>query len=296
LWHNFGHADDGHLGRKILRKAFDLGCTHFDCANNYGPPYGSAEENFGLIFKKDFLPFRDELVLSTKAGYDMWPGPYGRGGSKKYIVRSCEASLERMGVDHVDIFYHHCPDAETPLEETADALEHLVRSGKTLYVGLSNYVDENLLQSMIEALSSRGIPLLVNQLRYSMLDRRAEASFACAKKDGFGVIAFSPLEQGLLTGKYNSKVPAQSRLNNERSYLKQIDPTALETVRRLTSHAETFGLSMTELALKWLLKRDEVSSILVGVSSIEQLEANVKAVQGSALEPSLIELVNQVLS
>lgn len=295
LWHNFGDADPFFEGRKMLRRAFDLGVTHFDLANNYGPPYGSAEENFGRMFAKDFRSYRDEIIVATKAGYDMWPGPYGRGGSKKYLVRSCEASLQRMGLDHVDIFYHHSPDLECPVEETADALETIVREGKALYVGVSNYGDPQHLSSLLKALQERRVPLLINQLRHSMFDRRAESVFDLAEQDGFGVIAFSPLEQGLLTGKYNDGIPEGSRMRDEKSYLRNLDPEAVETVKKLTGIAHAHGLSMIELAMKWLFRGSAVCSVLAGAKNAEQLEANVKAVAGKALSAELIADVEAVL-
>jgi L-glyceraldehyde 3-phosphate reductase len=295
LWHNFGNADNIHNGRKMLRRAFDLGITHFDLANNYGPPYGSAEENFGTIFKKDFKAYRKEIVLATKAGYDMWAGPYGRGGSKKYLVESCEESLSRMGVDYVDIFYHHCPDPETPLEETASALAQLVRQGKALYVGLSNYYEPQVLEEMITLLQEEKVPLLIQQLSYSALQRRAELIFPQASQHGFGIIAFSPLAQGLLTGKYNHGTPKNSRGSDSKSYLRQPTPEILEKLISLENLAQEAEVSMTDLALRWILNHPEVTSVLAGASCEEQIEANAKALKKGPLPDDLFSKVNHCL-
>ena len=296
LWHNFGNADNLHNGRKMLRKAFDLGITHFDLANNYGPPYGSAEENFGAIFKKDFKPYRKELMLATKAGYDMWEGPYGKGGSRKYILESCEESLERMGVDYVDIFYHHCPDADTPLEETASALAQLVRQGKALYVGLSNYYHPAVLEEMIARLREEKTPVYIQQLSYSALNRRAEDIFPQAQQHGFGIIAFSPLAQGVLTGKYNHGTPEGSRGNDSKSYLGRPSEETLVKMRNLEELSNESGMSMTDLALRWVLNHPEVTSVLAGASREEQIEANAKALQAGALPEDLFIKVNTCLA
>jgi L-glyceraldehyde 3-phosphate reductase len=296
LWHNFGDAASFHDGRKMLRHAFDQGITHFDLANNYGPPYGSAEETFGRVFQKDLKPYRDEMIIATKAGYDMWPGPYGHGGSKKYLISSCEQSLKRMQLDYVDIFYHHCPDPETPHEETADALAQIVRSGKALYIGISNYYDPKAAASMIKALKERGVPLLIHQLRYSMMDRRAEENFDLAQREGFGVIAFSPLEQGILTGKYNSEIPKNSRATDQHSFLSGgVDQEKVQKAIQLEAIANDCGVSLTTLALAWLLKTKVVTSILAGVSRIEQIDDNVKAVSCSDLGDDVWRRCDEIL-
>ncbi|MBF0199158.1 MAG: aldo/keto reductase [Planctomycetes bacterium] len=297
LWHNFGDADNIHNGRQILRRAFDLGITHFDLANNYGPPYGSAEENFASIFKKDFSSHRRELIISSKAGYDMWPGPYGRGGSKKYLINSCEDSLSRLGLDYLDIFYHHCPDPETPLEETADALSQIVTQGKALYIGISNYYKPSMAQKMVHLLKERGVPLLINQLRYSMFDRRAEELLPIAEEEGFGVIAFSPLEQGILTGKYNAGIPKGSRADNQLSYLpKDMDKDKVAKAVALEEIAKEMGIPMTTLALSWLLRNPSVTSVLAGVSSCEQVDHNIKAVEFTGFSDTDLERINSILS
>lgn len=297
LWHNFGDASDLHEGRQMLRHAFDRGITHFDLANNYGPPYGSAEENFGRIFQKDFVAHRDEMIIATKAGYDMWPGPYGRGGSKKYLISSCDQSLKRLQLDYVDIFYHHCPDTETPLEETADALAQMVRSGKALYIGISNYYDPDLAASMINGLKERGVPLLIHQLRYSMMDRRSEANFDLAQREGFGVIAFSPLEQGILTGKYNKEIPQNSRAADQHSYLSGgVDQAKIQKAIQLETIAKDCGVSLTTLALAWLLRTKVVTSVLAGVSRVEQIDDNIKAVSCRDLSEDVWRRCEEVLA
>ncbi|HCD89908.1 MAG TPA: L-glyceraldehyde 3-phosphate reductase, partial [Algoriphagus sp.] len=251
LWHNFGHNADFTLGRKILRRAFDLGISHFDLANNYGPPYGSAEENFGRILKKDFLPYRDELIISSKAGWDMWPGPYGNMGSKKYLVASCDQSLKRMGLDYVDIFYHHRPDPETPLEETMGALDLLVRQGKALYVGISQYSAEDTARAY-KILKELGTPLLIHQPRYSMMDRWVEDGLLdVLGENGIGSIAFSPLEQGMLTDKYLKGIPEDSRAAKDGRYLKpeQIGGEKLEQIRQLNEVAISRGQTLAQMAI-----------------------------------------------
>jgi L-glyceraldehyde 3-phosphate reductase len=284
LWHNFGDADNLHEARRMLCRAFDLGITHFDLANNYGPPYGSAERNFGKIMDLDFRPYRDEMFLATKAGFDMWPGPYGKGGSKKYLIASLDQSLKRMGVDYVDVFYHHVPDNDTPLEETADALAQVIRQGKALYAGISNYTKPDRLQAMVAALEERGVPLFIHQLRYSLLDRRGEAVLDTADEHGFGVITFSPLEQGILTGKYRKGVPEDSRAGDEKSYLRKgPDPDKVARASALEDLAEEIGCSLIQLAFAWNLRRPAVCSVLAGASRVEQIEENVKACQGLTL-------------
>lgn len=297
LWHNFGHNADFTLGRKILRRAFDLGICHFDLANNYGPPFGSAEENFGRILQKDFLPYRDELIISSKAGWDMWPGPYGNYGSKKYLVASCDQSLKRMGIDYVDIFYHHRPDPETPLEETMGALDLLVRQGKALYVGVSQYSAEDTAKA-IEILKNLGTPMLIHQPRYSMIDRWAENGLMdVLGEKGVGSIAFSPLEQGMLTDKYLKGIPADSRAAKDGRYLKpdQIGGEKLEMIRQLNEIALKRGQSLAQMAIAWLLKDPRITSVLIGVSKAEQLDDNVAAVANSSFSETELSEIKKIL-
>jgi L-glyceraldehyde 3-phosphate reductase len=297
LWHNFGHNADFTLGRKILRRAFDLGICHFDLANNYGPPFGSAEENFGRMLQKDFLPYRDELLISSKAGWDMWPGPYGNFGSKKYLIASCDQSLKRMGLDYVDIFYHHRPDPNTPLEETMGALDLLVRQGKALYVGISQYSAEDTARAY-EILKSLGTPLLIHQPRYSMMDRWVENGLMeVLGQKGVGSIAFSPLEQGLLTDKYLKGIPADSRAAKDGRYLKpeQVAPDKLAVIQRLNEVALRRGQTLAQLAIAWLLKDPRISSVLVGVSRPEQLDDNVAAIQNSQFSASELAEIEGIL-
>jgi len=278
LWHNFGGVDQFETGRKIVRAAFDNGITHFDLANNYGPPPGSAEESFGRMIKKDLKPFRDELIISTKAGYDMWEGPYGNFGSRKYLIASLDQSLKRMGIDYVDIFYHHRPDPETPLEETMSALDQLVRQGKALYAGISNYTAEET-EEAVKILNQLGTPCLINQVKYSMFERWVEEKLLdTAEECGIGLIAFSPLAQGLLTDRYLNGIPAGSRAAKSWGFLKpeQVDP-AIEKVRLLNELAEVRGQSLAQMAIAWLLKDHQITSVLVGASSVEQLEDNIGA-------------------
>lgn len=278
LWHNFGGVDVFENGRKIIRSAFDNGITHFDLANNYGPPYGSAEETFGKVLKKDLMPYRDELLISTKAGYDMWPGPYGNFGSRKYLVSSLNQSLKRMGLDYVDVFYHHRPDPETPLEETMMALDHIVRQGKALYVGISNYNAEET-EEAAKILKELGTPCLINQIKYSMFERWVEDKLIdTAEDNGIGLIAFSPLAQGLLTDKYLNGIPEGSRAAKSWGFLKpdQVEG-AIEKVKLLNSVAEVRGQSLAQMAIAWLLKDKRVTSVLVGASSVEQMEDNLGA-------------------
>ena len=297
LWHNFGHNADFTLGRKILRTAFDLGICHFDLANNYGPPFGSAEENFGRILKKDFSSLRDELLISSKAGWDMWPGPYGNFGSKKYLVASCDQSLKRMGLDYVDIFYHHRPDPDTPLEETMAALDLLVRQGKALYVGISQYSAADT-QKAYDILNQMGTPLLIHQPRYSMIDRWVENGLMdVLGNNGVGSIAFSPLEQGMLTDKYLKGIPEDSRAAKDGRYLKvdQISGEKLEMIRLLNEVAKTRGQSLAQMAIAWLLKDPRITSVLVGVSKPEQLHDNVEAVKNSSFSADEITQIRKIL-
>ncbi len=297
LWHNFGHNADFTLGRRILRRAFDLGICHFDLANNYGPPFGSAEENFGRILQKDFLPYRDELIISSKAGWDMWPGPYGNYGSKKYLVASCDQSLKRMGLDYVDIFYHHRPDPETPLEETMGTLDLLVRQGKALYVGVSQYNAVDTAKA-IEILKNLGTPMLIHQPRYSMIDRWAENGLMdVLGEKGVGSIAFSPLEQGMLTDKYLKGIPADSRAAKDGRYLKpdQIGGEKLEMIRQLNEIALKRGQSLAQMAIAWLLKDPRITSVLIGVSKAEQLDDNVAAVANSSFTETELSEIKKIL-
>ncbi|MGG7101231.1 L-glyceraldehyde 3-phosphate reductase [Rhodococcus sp. 24CO] len=291
LWHNFGDDVPIDRQRAVLRRAFDLGITHFDLANNYGPPYGSAETNFGRILREDFASHRDELVISSKAGWDMWPGPYGFGGSRKYLLSSLDQSLSRLGVDYVDIFYSHRPDAETPIEETAGALISAVQQGKALYAGISSYSPERT-SAIAAVLEAAGVPLLIHQPSYSMLNRWIEQDLlATVDELGIGVIAFSPLAQGMLTDRYLDGVPENSRAAQGKS----LDPSwltddALTHIRALDAIARGRGQSLAQLALSWALRDSRVTSVLIGASSVVQLEANVGALDN--LEFSTDELAS----
>ena len=281
LWHNFGHSDDFEKGRTILRTAFDHGITHFDLANNYGPPYGAAEENFGRMFKKDFVPYRDELIISSKAGWDMWPGPYGNLGSRKYLIASLDQSLKRMGLEYVDIFYSHRRDPDTPLEETMGALHHLVQQGKALYVGISQYTAEDTARAY-DILKEMGTPLLIHQPRYSMFDRWVENGLLdVLGHKGIGSIAFSPLEQGVLTNKYLGGFPKDSRAVKDGRYLNtnQITEEVLNKVRALNAIAEKRGQTLAQMAIAWLLKDERITTVLVGVSKVSQLLDNIKTLE-----------------
>jgi len=278
LWHNFGGVDVFENGRKIVRAAFDNGITHIDLANNYGPPPGSAEENFGVILKKDFPgSLRDELIISSKAGYLMWPGPYGEWGSRKYLVASVDQSLKRMGLDYVDIFYSHRPDPDTPLEETMMALDSIVKSGKALYAGLSNYQAHEAKQA-IEILKRLGTPCLIHQPKYSMFERWAEHGLLdVLEKSGVGCIPFSPLAQGLLTDRYLKGIPEGSRASKSHGFLKahEIDEPRMKKIVRLNEIAKRRNQSLSQMALSWLLKDQRITSVLIGVSSVEQLDNNL---------------------
>ncbi len=285
LWQNFGDDRSAGAQRAILRRAFDLGVTHFDLANNYGPPYGSAEANFGHIFAEDFRPYRDELIVSTKAGYDMWPGPYGDHGSRKYLLASLDASLRRMGLDYVDIFYHHRPDAETPIAETAGALASAVMSGKALYAGVSNYGPEET-AAITDALAVHHIPLLIHQPSYNMFNRTIEESLLPVLEErGIGAIAFVPLAQGLLTDRYlGGAIPDDSRAAREGSLSSaRITDAYRERARALDAIARKRGQSLAQMALTWILRRPGITSALIGASSVEQLEQNVAALGFPAL-------------
>jgi L-glyceraldehyde 3-phosphate reductase len=278
LWHNFGTDRPMDTQRAILRRAFDLGITHFDLANNYGPPYGSAEQNFGEIMRQDLRPYRDELVISTKAGYDMWPGPYGDHGSRKYLLASLDQSLGRMGLDYVDIFYSHRFDPDTPLEETMGALDTAVKSGRALYAGISSYSPERTAQAA-QILRELGTPLLIHQPSYSMLNRWIEGGLlGVLASEGVGCIAFSPLAQGVLTGKYADGIPAGSRASKDSSLsTEQLSEQTLAHVSALAQIAQARGQSLAQLALSWALRDQRVTSVLIGASSVAQLEENVAA-------------------
>jgi L-glyceraldehyde 3-phosphate reductase len=278
LWQNFGDESPISTQRLILRRAFDLGVTHFDLANNYGPPYGSAETNFGQIFREDFRRYRDELVISTKAGYDMWPGPYGEWGSRKYLLASLDQSLSRMGLDYVDIFYSHRFDPETPLQETMGALDSAVRQGKALYVGISSYSPERT-EEAVKILRDLGTPCLIHQPSYSMLNRWIEGGLLdVLQREGVGCIAFSPLAQGLLTTKYLNGIPEGSRASRDGSLSKdQITDKTLKHVRALNELAATRGQTLAQMAISWVLRDQRVTSALVGASSVRQLEENLAA-------------------
>ncbi|MEV4807449.1 L-glyceraldehyde 3-phosphate reductase [Nonomuraea sp. NPDC049421] len=292
LWHNFGDNRPIENSRAILRRAFDLGVTHFDLANNYGVPYGSAESNFGRILREDFLPYRDELVISTKAGYDMWPGPYGEWGSRKYVLASLDQSLRRMGLDYVDIFYSHRPDPETPLEETMGALDRAVRSGKALYAGISNYSAEQTAQAA-RIMRELGTPLLIHQPSYSMINRWIEDGLLDTLEEaGMGCIVYSPLAQGLLTDRYLDGVPADSRAATSRFL--SADRIDRDLARDLNEIARTRGQTLAQMALSWTLRDSRVTSVLIGASSVKQLEDNVACVDGPAFTQDELEAIDKI--
>jgi L-glyceraldehyde 3-phosphate reductase len=297
LWHNFGHVDDAENGRRLLRYAFDKGITHFDLANNYGPPYGAAEENFGRIFHQDFTPYRNELIISTKAGWDMWPGPYGNFGSRKYLLSSLDDSLKRMRLEYVDIFYSHRPDPYTPLEETMGALHSAVQQGKALYAGISQYKAADTIKAS-QILRSLGTPCLIHQPRYSMLDRWVEDGLLDAlQQEGIGCIAFSPLEQGVLTDRYLEGFPEDSRAVKDARYLKQQQVTEerLEKVKALHQIAKQRGQSLAQMAIAWLLKDERVTSVLVGASKVSQLEDTIKSLQKNTFTPVELEDISRII-
>ena len=281
LWQNFGGADVFETGRAVIRRAFDRGVTHFDLANNYGPPYGSAEENFGEILRKDLRNHRNELLISTKAGWDMWPGPYGVGGSRKYLLASLDESLQRMGLEYVDIFYSHRPTTDAPLEETMGALAHAVRQGKALYVGISSYSPEGT-RDAFRTLQSEGVPLLIHQPSYSMLNRWIEHELLATLDElGVGCIAFSPLAQGLLSNKYLQGVPENSRAKAEGSFSKEfLTEENLNRVRALNQIAKDRGQTLAQMAIAWVLRDRRVTSALIGARNVEQLDNSLDAIQG----------------
>lgn len=297
LWHNFGSCDAFDNMRAMLRAAFDCGITHIDMANNYGPVPGAAEENFGRIFEKDLRPYRDELVLSSKAGYTMWPGPYGDFGSRKYLLASLDRSLQRMGLDYVDIFYHHRMDPNTPLEETMGALEQAVRSGKALYAGLSNY-DGPTLEKAAAILDELHVPFVINQNRYSIFDRTIEHNGLkdTAAKLHKGIITFSPLAQGLLTDRYLHGIPADSRVHTDGRFLKEKDitPERLAQISALNDLARQRGQTLAEMALAWLLHHDEVTTVLIGASKTQQILDNIKAVEHTTFTPDELAVIDRI--
>ena len=303
LWHNFGNITPFGVQQAMLRTAFDHGITHFDLANNYGPPYGEAERNFGIHMLRDWKPYRDELIISTKAGYDMWPGPYGNFGSRKYLIASLDQSLKRMNLDYVDIFYHHRPDPDTPIEETMGALEQILRSGKALYVGISNYKADQA-QAAIKALGSLGSHLLIHQPSYSMLNRWIEQPVEGAgslqdvlRREGVGCIAFAPLQNGLLTGKYLNGIPADSRAAHDPRYLKPaaITEEKLDKIRRLSTIAEARGQKLAQLALQWVLRDDVVTSAPIGASRPEQIVENVAALRFPELTAEELAAIGEIV-
>ena len=298
LWHNFGQAASSASCREILTTAFDLGVTHFDLANNYGPPAGAAETQLGALLKNTFGAWRDELVIATKAGYFMWPGPYGEWGSRKGLLASLDQSLKRLGLDYVDIFYHHRPDPDTPLEESMGALDTAVRQGKALYVGLSNYPAE-LARRAARILRQMGTPCVIHQPRYSMLERGVEDGLlATAAEEGIGVIAFSPLAQGVLTNKYAAGVPADSRAGKGSPFLTaaRLTPAAVDTARRLAPIATDRGQSLAQMALAWVLRDARVTSVLVGASSADQVRENIGALRNTVFSEDELAEIEAVLA
>lgn len=298
FWHNFGSVNDYDNMKAMCHAAFDAGITQFDLANNYGPVYGSAEENTGRILKEDFGPYRDELVITTKAGYDMWAGPYGNWGSKKYLTASIDQSLKRLGLDYVDIFYHHRMDPETPLEETMEALAAIVHSGKALYAGISNY-NQKYTEQAVAIMKELHCPLIVNQRRYSIFDRTIEKDGVkrCCKEQGIGIIAFSPLAQGLLTDKYLHGIPKDSRMGRDNRFLKAevLTPERLEQIEMLNQMAAQRGQTLAQMALSWVLKDDEVCSVLIGASRPEQIRENVSIVENTTFTEEELQKIENIL-
>jgi len=298
LWHNFGGVDSFENCQAMLRRAFDLGITHFDLANNYGPPPGSAEENFGRILHRDFAAHRDELIISTKAGWDMWPGPYGDWGSRKYLLASLAQSLQRMKLDYVDIFYSHRPDPQTPIEETMSALDQAVRSGKALYAGISSY-DAGQTEAASSTLRRLGTPCLIHQPKYSMFERDIEpALLEVLEKQGIGCIAFCPLAQGLLTNRYLDGIPGDSRANKPHGFLKKNDVSErrLEKVRALNELARSRSQSVAQLALAWVLRDPRMTSALIGASRVEQIEQNIAALNNLQFSAGELQRIEQILA
>ena len=297
LWHNFGDTADYENMKALVFTAFDNGITHFDLANNYGPAPGSAERNFGKILKEELSPYRDELIISTKAGYDMWEGPYGNWGSHKYLLASLDQSLKRLGLDYVDIFYHHRPDPDTPLEETMGALTRAVRSGKALYAGLSNYNGEQL-EKAVKILTELKCPFIINQNRYSIFDRTIEQNGlkSTAVRLEKGIIAFSPLAQGMLTNRYLNGIPADSRIMTDGRFLKQsaVTPERLEQIRKLNEIAKERGQTLAEMALAWVLKDGVVTSVLIGASKPSQILDNIKAINNTAFSAEELKRIDEI--
>ena len=304
LWHNFGNITPFGVQQELLRTAFDCGITHFDLANNYGPPYGEAERNFGVHMQRDWRPHRDELVISTKAGYDMWEGPYGNWGSRKYLIASLDQSLKRMNVDYVDIFYHHRPDPETPVEETAGALEQILRSGKALYVGISNY-NARQTEQMIHALGALSVRLLIHQPSYSMMNRWMEQPMGetgsltdVLRREGVGCICFAPLQNGLLTSRYLNGIPADSRAAHDPRYLKPdaITEERLTRIRALNDVAQRRGQALSQMALAWVLRNEVVTSALIGASRPSQILENVHALDAAPFTREELEEIDRILA
>lgn len=297
IWHNFGRGSSYENARRLILGCFDMGITHIDAANNYGPPEGSAEEAFGQIMRQDLQPYRDELIISSKAGYVMNNSPYGDGGSKKYLVSSLDASLKRMGIDYVDIFYHHRPDPDTPLWETMDALAGIVRSGKALYIGLSNYNVEQLKEASL-MLKSMGVRCLIHQHHYSMLHRETESLIPVMEEEGIGGIAFCPLEQGILTGKYLNGIPDDSRAAGHSQFLsaERITDEQLDKVRKLDEIAKERGQSLAQMALVWALEKGKLTSVILGASKITQIEENVEALKNSDFTQEELEKIEAILA
>ncbi|OIK12745.1 L-glyceraldehyde 3-phosphate reductase [Bacillus sp. MUM 13] len=298
LWHNFGGVDTFENGRAMLRRAFDLGITHFDLANNYGPPAGSAEELFGEMLKTDFAPYRDEMIISTKAGYYMWPGPYGDWGSRKYLTASLDQSLKRMGLDYVDIFYSHRPDLNTPLEETMGALDSIVRQGKALYVGISSYSAEQT-EEAVKILNGLGTPLVIHQPNYSMLNRWIEDGLQdVLQENGVGSIAFCPLAQGLLTSKYLHGIPDGSRASKSTGALSEerVTEDVISRVQKLNNLASERGQNLAQMSLAWVLRNGRVTSALIGASRVSQIEENVEALNNLDFSQDELEIIENILS
>ena len=299
LWHNFGNITPFGVQQSLLRTAFDNGITHFDLANNYGPPYGEAERNFGIHMDRDWHTHRDELIISTKAGYDMWPGPYGDHGSRKYLIASLDQSLKRMHLDYVDIFYHHRPDPDTPIEETMGALDYIVRSGRALYVGISNYYEPQQAETAIRTLRALGTPMLIHQPNYSMFNRSIENGLDnVLRREGVGCIAFAPLANGLLTAKYLKGIPADSRAAHDPRYLKPdaITPEKVAKAAKLNAIALERGQSLAQMALQWVLRDDVVTSALIGASKPEQITENVRALDAAPLSGVELERIGEILN
>lgn len=297
LWHNFGNKTSFETQQKILRTAFDNGITHFDLANNYGPPYGEAERNFGIHMLRDWHVYRDELIISTKAGYDMWEGPYGDHGSRKYLIASLDQSLKRMNLDYVDIFYHHRPDPDTPIEETMGALDYIVRSGKALYIGISNYNAEQT-EIAIRTLRELGTPLLIHQPNYSMLDRWIEKRLTnVLSKEKVGCIVYSPLQNGLLTGKYTNGIPEDSRASRDPRYLKpeMITEDKIMKIAKLQKIAAQRGQNLAQMALQWVLRNNVITSALIGASRPEQIIENVAAIHGEPFTDEELMKIDEIL-